>query len=490
MAKSASSRLAEVGASLHAMPPSRALARQMRRERQTVTDRESDSVLKAAAWHSLAWLYVANVIGVWLAILLLFPAAGRWLGEWSYGRWTPVHLNFQLYGWMALPLVAWAIRIYRADRGPIAAWSRAALVLWSLALTIGAVSWLSGDSSGKLFLDWSGYARIFYPLAILFLWLVLATAYKQAWSKPGNRSLLTRATKIFGLALLLLVPFAIYIASNPAIYPAVNPDTGGPTGASQLESTLIIVLILFLLPYGLTHRKPTGRNWILASWIVFAIEALLCLALGRTDVSHHRPLQFLSLGSLLVWVPLVPAYFSAFKWPRRTRLWRLAVLGWWALLVPTGWAFFLPGILDRFKFTDGLVGHSILAMAGFVSSLLILILAVLLGKDGDIFNSHWAFLAWHGATLAYVVLFLFTGWIEGGDPAFTMVPGLARNLIYAVRLALGIAMTAASGHWLMRLTLRMQSRPQISIPHPLRALLRVGSESTDHIGVDRAEVQR
>ena len=85
------------------------------------------SVLAIAAWHSLAWLFVANLIGVWLAILLLFPAAGRWLGEWSYGRWTPVHLNFQLYGWMALPLVAWAIRIYRADRGPIATWSRAAL---------------------------------------------------------------------------------------------------------------------------------------------------------------------------------------------------------------------------------------------------------------------------------------------------------------------------------------------------------------------------
>src|SRR5580700_10530540 len=97
-------------------------------------------VLTIAAWHSLAWLYVANLIGVWLAILLLYPAAGRLLGEWSYGRWTPVHLNFQLYGWMALPLVAWAIRIYHADRGYIAIWSRTALILWSLALTMGAVS--------------------------------------------------------------------------------------------------------------------------------------------------------------------------------------------------------------------------------------------------------------------------------------------------------------------------------------------------------------
>ncbi len=424
---------------------------------------EAPSVILTAAWHSLAWLFVANLVGVWLAILLLYPAAGRWLGEWSYGRWTPVHLNFQLYGWMSLPLVAWAMRIYRADRGSAATWSRTALLLWSLSLTLGAFSWLNGNSSGKLFLDWSGYVRIVFPLSILFLWAVLATACKRAWSDPDNRSPLARMAKLIGLAVLVLVPFLIYIASDPAIYPAVNPDTGGPTGASQLESTLIIVLILFLLPYGLTHRKGTGRKWIVTAWIVFTLEALACLALGRQDVSHHRPVQFISLGSLLVWVPLVPAYFSAFEWPLHTRRWRQAVMVWWALLVPTGWALFLPGILDRLKFTDGLVGHSIMAMAGFVSSLLILILAVLLGEDGNVFNSRWAFVAWHGATLVYVALFLLAGWREGVDAAFTIVPGAARDLLYAARLVLGLAMTGASAHWLMRLTQRMRAQRTASV---------------------------
>lgn len=427
---------------------------------------ESHSVLIIAAWHSLGWLYVANLIGVWLAVLLLYPNAGRWMGEWSYGRWTPVHLNFQLYGWMALPLVAWAIRIYRADRGPIATWSRAALVLWSLALTVGGFSWLNGNSSGKLFLDWSGFARIFFPLAILFLWLVLAIAYAQAWREPDNRSVLVRSAKLVGLVVLLLVPFLLYIASNPAVYPAVNPDTGGPTGASQLESTLIVVLILLLLPYGLTRRRATGRKWIVAAWIILAVEGLLCLGLGRADVSHHRPVQFISLASLMVWVPLVPAYFNAFDWPRSTRIWRMATLAWWAVLVPTGWAFFLPGILDRLKFTDGLVGHSILAMAGFVSSLLILILAVLLGKDGDVFNSRWAFVAWHGGALAYVVLFFFAGWKEGADPTFTIVPSTARNVLYAVRLGLGLAMTAASAEWLRQLTRRMRSGRSVALVSP------------------------
>jgi cytochrome c oxidase cbb3-type subunit 1 len=299
---------------------------------------------------------------------------------------------------------------------------------------------------------------VFFSLAILFLWMVLAAGYKQAWREFENRSPLIRTAKLLGLSVLLLVPVVIYLASDPATYPAINPDTGGPTGASQLESTLVIVLILFLLPYGLTHRKTTGRNWIVGAWGVFAIEAVLCLSLGKADVSHHLPVQFIGLGSLLTWVVLVPPYFSAFEWPTSTRLWRIAVLGYWALLVPTGWAFFLPGILDRLKFTDALVGHSILAMAGFVSSLLILILAVLLDEDGNVFNARLPMIAWHGGTLAYVILFFFTGWKEGGDPAFTIVPGTARNIIYIVRLMLGIAMTSASGYWLVGLTQRIHSR--------------------------------
>lgn len=415
-------------------------------------------VLLHAAWHSLAWLFAANLIGVWLAVLLLFPNAGHWLGAWSYGRWTPVHLNFQLYGWMALPLVAWAMRIYRAHRAPVSTWARAALLLWSLALAVGGISWLSGTTSGKLFLDWAGFSRILFPLAILFLWCVLAVAYGQAWRDPDNRRLAVRAVKLLGLALLLPIPSAIYLASSPGLYPAVNPDTGGPTGASQLESTLIVVLILLLLPYGLTHRKRGGRRWLLVSWFTIVLEGLLCLALGSADVSHHRPVQFLSLASLLVWVPLLPAYFSAFEWPGVTRPWRIATFAWWAVLVPTGWAFFLPGILDRLKFTDGLVAHSILAMAGFVTSLLVLILGVLLREHADVFNSRWAFIAWHGSALAYVVLFLLAGWREGIDPTFTIVPGPARNILYVARLILGIAMTAASAEWLRRLS-RLRPQP-------------------------------
>jgi len=131
---------------------------------------------------------------------------------------------------------------------------------------------------------------------------------------------------------------------------------------------------------------------------------------------------------------------------------------WWAVLIPTGWCLFLPEILDRLKFTDGLVGHSLLAMAGFATSLLVLLLIGVLGRDDDTFDSRWAFIAWQAGTGVYVAIMFIAGWMEGADPAFTMVPNTPRTVIYSIRLACGVAMTAASAEWLWRLTRRGYAR--------------------------------
>jgi cytochrome c oxidase cbb3-type subunit I len=412
-----------------------------------ITTSVQPNVLALAAWHSLFWLVFANAIGVLIAALLLLPGLNQLFGEWSYGRWMPVHLNLQLYGWCSLPLVAFLFKVYAADREPAAQWCRPMLWVWSSALTVGSLSWITGHSSGKLFLDWTGYSRVLFPLALVALWAVLAFSLLRSWNT--QRTVTVRVTKLIGLALLLVVPVALYVASSPNLYPPINPDTGGPTGASQLESTLIIIAILLLLPFGMTHRQP-GRNWrTRLAWGVVAAELLLCLALGRGDVSHHRPVQYISLGSLLVWLPLMPAYYSAFEWHPATRRWRIAFLCWWSVLIPTGWCLFLPGILDHFKFTDGLVGHSLLAMAGFVTSLLIFVMIQLLGEGGWIFNTTWSFYVWQCCVLAYVLLMFTAGWREGNDPAFSMVPSMERNIIYLLRFVLGVLMFAASADWLI-----------------------------------------
>ncbi len=421
----------------------------------------------SAAWHSLFWLVVANAVGLLIAILLLFPSLNSLLGEWTYGRWIMVHMNLELYGWTSLPMAAFLFKVYGADRGPFAQWCRPVLWVWSAALAVGSYSWLSGHSSGKLFLDWSGYARIFFPLAMVALWLLLLVSFVRSWNSTANLTLSSRTAKIAGLLLLLAVPVVIFIASSPNLYPAINPDTGGPTGASQLESSLMIVAILLMLPFGLIRRKAGSSRTVAVAWTFLVAESLLCLFLGRADISHHRPAQYLSLASLLVWVPLIPAYYAAFEWRTKTRRWRIAFLTWWSVLVVTGWIFFLPGVLDHFKFTDGLVGHSFIAMAGFTSSLLILVMVQLLGEDGWIFNQTRSFYAWNLGVLAYVVLMTVAGWREGFDPAFTIVPGTARNLLYTLRLGSGLLMFAASLDWLIAASALLREPARITLPAQL-----------------------
>ena len=404
-------------------------------------------IIAAAVWHALLWLVIANAAGVLLAAMLLFPEVNSVFGEWTYGRWMPVHLNLQLYGWCSLPLVAFLFKVYGADREPAAVLSNSTLLIWSSALAAGVISWLQGHSSGKLFLDWTGYTRILFPLALLSLWSLLAWSFTVQWTQAARRRTPAMAARLIGLLFLLLIPFILYVAASPSLYPPINPDTGGPTGASQLESTLVIIAILLLLPFGLAQRV-TGKGWPLRlAWAVLVAEALLCLGLGRADVSHHRAIQWMSLGSLLIWIPLTPAYYSAFRWHPNTRMWRIAFLCWWSVLVPTGWMLFLPGILDHFKFTDGLVGHSLLAMAGFVSSLLIFVMVQLLGDDGWIFNARWSFLTWHLSVVLYAAIMFFAGWREGSDPAFSFMPGVLRNGIYGTRLLLGLLILIASADW-------------------------------------------
>ncbi|MDE3199997.1 MAG: hypothetical protein KGN79_03665 [Acidobacteriota bacterium] len=401
------------------------------------------------ARHALAWLVFGNAIGVGLALLLLLPNLNSLLGEWTYGRWMMVHMNVLLYGWCGIPMLGFLFHTYGLETGRMSRWTRPIVWLWSLALMIGSASWLQGHSSGKLFLDWTGFARIFFVLTLETLWIFLVAAVFFELRDGTSSSLRKALPQLAGIVVLGFVPNAIYFATNPGLYPAINPNSGGPTGASQLESTLSIVLILLVIPFGITSRNPRQSRIAGFAWIMFAAQAIFCAFLGRADASNHLPLQYLGLTTSLVWVPLIPLYYNTFRWREESRRWRSAFLWWWGGLVITGCAFFFPGILDRFKFTDGLVGHSLTAVAGFLTAFLIFIMVELAGpQHAWIFNRTWSFHAWNMGVLAYVLLMTATGWIESADPAFTISPGGLRDVLYFLRLLTGVAMLAASIEWL------------------------------------------
>ncbi len=396
--------------------------------------------MHTAVVHALVWLVVGNFIGVLLSILLLFPSLT--FGELSYGRWTPLHLNAQLYGWTALPLIAWLFSVYEVHRSKSSTWAAPAVWAWSGALFFGCFSWLTGNSSGKIFLDWRNGAIWGFVVAMIILWIVLFIAWKDGAKRWKRSKKWLSGICIAGLA---LVPISMIFAASPSVYPPVDHTTGGPTGSSLLGSTLIVIGMMLLLPRisGLSAEPRSSRfTWIFFGfcWLVFVVTE----AIGG---SHFDSWQIGAMLCLVPWAWLIPKDWQKFSWPEGTIEWRIAAITWWGILVVTGVTAFLPGLLDHLKFTQGLVAHSHLAMAGFTSSFCALLIVAISGKK---LGGKLTIPLWNTATLGMVVLLVWMGWREGSEYSWMISNPHWRQTGFILRTILGIIMLSISITWLIQ----------------------------------------
>lgn len=401
-----------------------------------------ENPMSMAMRHALGWLLAANGVGLWLAALLCWPELGSAFGEQGYGRWLPLHLNGQLYGWTSLPLIAWMFFCYRVDTCPTSArFSRGAVVLWTTSLLSLGLSCLLGTTSGKIFLDWKGPALWIFLATQLWLWLALALGYRAhraSWSKPQR---LIRMLVLLGL---LTVPVSLWITTSPSTYPPIDPSTGGPTGASLLGSTLIVVAMMLALPH--TLGLPATWRHTRGLVLLWSFEMIAFVLLEWRGGSHHDIAQIAGLALLLPWMILIPRYWSQATWPEQTKSFRRFTYLWWCLLVLTGWLEFLPGILDRMKFTNGLVAHAHMAMAGFTSSYLLMMMVMMGGKRAAISLTQGQRM-WHVATAVYVISMMLAGWCEGAQYAWMSESPWWREGLYLLRFGCGIVMTYVSWRW-------------------------------------------
>jgi cytochrome c oxidase cbb3-type subunit 1 len=302
-----------------------------------------------------------------------------------------------------------------------------------------------------LFLDWTGLPRLVLVFALFVLWAILAKNYCRAGSLRTRRSRQAVVVDSALLAILAMVPGILSWSCGRTVYPPIDPGTGGPTGASLLGSTLVIVLVLGLLPPALS-RPVRNRRIRVAFWICLGGSALLFLALRHAPAAHADWRQILAMGSLLVWLPLAPASLAAFEWTKGSRRWRVAASGWWALLILTGIASFLPGILDRLKFTHALVAHAHLAMAGFLGALNCLILCNLHERGAltsRILDRRSPWLVWNGAVLLHLAALSGLAVTEvQSDGRFAIGDS---SLWPLARVAAGLLMTAVSIFWFLQL---------------------------------------
>jgi cytochrome c oxidase cbb3-type subunit 1 len=419
---------------------------------------EADStwLWRSVVQHSLAWLAFGNVVGLLLAALLLFPPLGQGLTPLTYGRWVPVHYNSLLYGWTSLPLVGLLFRWYLSPTTRSGAAS-AALECWSGTLLIGCVSWLFGVTSGKHFMEWAGWPRLLLAATLLLLWLALAVGWierlrgRRVASSPGAGGAAAAAQGIF-LLILLAVPLVLYGAASNQVYPPINPDSGGATGGSLLISSLLVVTIIWFSPWAAGRRRLGCRGAAGITLLIQAAHYAWFFLLDHGDHSHHEPIQIISLGSLLIWVPLLAWHLRQFDWPPAARRWLRALWGWGAVLVVTGLAMFVPPNLDAWKFTNVLVAHSHAAMAGMLSSFCALALISLPGDAGSdaIWGGRRLFLAWQLGCALHVLALVGVGLAEAHDGHLVFQPDQAVRFYYFVRLAAGVVMCWVSLRWFGR----------------------------------------
>jgi cytochrome c oxidase cbb3-type subunit 1 len=128
-------------------------------------------------------------------------------------------------------------------------------------------------------------------------------------------------------------------------------------------------------------------------------------------------------------------------------LWSAA--GWAAFLVLDGFALFLPGALERMKFTNALVAHSHLAMAGMLTSLNFLMLISLAPRSrvATALAAPRPWLAWNLAALGMVVVLTVTGWREGHHPRLIADGDIGVTAAYLARLLAGAVMLGVSARW-------------------------------------------
>lgn len=380
-----------------------------------------------------------------MATLLVWPRAGEGLGALSYGRWATLHLDLLLYGWSALPLVGLLLRGVGAA-GSRPRWSIGAVWLWSGSLLFAASWWLAGHTSGRLFVEWSGPARGLFTANLVWLWCVLASSLVDRRIGDGRR----RAWRAMVVVALAPVPWAFWSGTRVTFHPPINPASGGPTGDGLLASSLGLVVVFLLTPLLLELPQVGGRRWIRVIWLLLGLHFALFLA-WRGEHSHRDPREVAALASVALWLPFVIRAWRSYAWPAAARRWRHALLGWSSFLVVTAVLPYLwPELLDAWKFTDVLVAHAHLAMAGVVTAFVAVVLVSL--AEGTtlqhVLAPRGSFWTWQAGCIVFVASMALLGTLEAGRPDLLYRPSTAASVLLWVRCAAGVAMTGAAVSWL------------------------------------------
>jgi cytochrome c oxidase cbb3-type subunit I len=422
------------------------------------------------AFYSLFFLCLGNLLGLVLSLLLLFPELNNFLVPFTYGRLMPLHLNFQLYGWSSLPVLGILLKWFLPGK-KLTANSQKIYIAWTVCLVIGGLSWLAGMSGGKIFLDWAGPFKILFPISLFLLWLTVVFSFHSK-IKIENLRISDTAVIIRGslLLILLAVPFAFWFALDPKLYPPIDINSGGPTGVDLLGSVLGIIFLFLIFPPVLGIKIKEGKQPIRLPFLILLFQGITFLFLNRQNSSNYDLQQIFALSSVLIWIPILFWFYAQFEFSKPAILWLKSFAVWWTILSVSAFLMFLPGNLEIVKFTNVLVAHAHLAMAGMLSSFVILLLVSLEINDPRVtlLAKKTPFLLWQSGSVIMLTALVSFGIFENDPNRTQFLPDSLSFWSYTLRSLGGLLMTIASGIWFLSIaqcfsTKRMANRNSLTL---------------------------
>lgn len=421
----------------------------------------------AARWFlysAVFWLVVPVLTGLVMSAFLFDARTQEWVPDALkpaiiFGRLRPMHVNLLMFGWLSMVYASSMLYLTpRLTSAPLYSerLARVTLVLWNL-LALGALVTLPlGFTQGR------EYAELVWPLDLLFLGCLVLLGI-NVWGTVLRR----REPRLY----ITVWSFMAATAIAPFVY-AIGNKVWDPTGAyvgmndaiinyfyvhnifNIWFTTTALGLFFYLIPRLsgnplFSHRLAIwgfssvwtgqhhllygpGPEWLEILSVAFSIlaaignTAFLVNVVGTMRGAWHKtvsdvPLRFLATASVFYFATCIQGIAQSFR-----------------------------GFNAYIHFTNWVIGHSHLALAGAYTFLASALVYFLLGLAGKRVYSR-RLMEWHyWLTFSGLIVFMTSLWIAGlvqgqnwsigGVPFIETVRSM--KPFFLVRLLAGAAMVA------------------------------------------------
>jgi cytochrome c oxidase cbb3-type subunit 1 len=338
---------------------------------------------------SCVWLLIGGLAGLLEAFR--FSSPDLFLTQWlSFGRVRPMHTGMVLFGWASLSLVGIATyvvpRSCRTNLHSIKA-SRLALWMWNVGLALGVLALSAGQNTGGQ--EYREFPLFWWvgPVPLPVIPLIAGSALIHAWNfykTIANRTVQQiYISNWFVLAACLFLSFIVVTGYVPFF----NRGIGQPVVQGWYMHNMVGMWFTPLAVGATYYTLPKLLNKPIYSYALGVLGFWTHIVFYTLIGTHHyifSPLpQWLQTASIIFSVAMmVPVWASTGNFLLTMRGERSAIRMSYSLpfLVVGALAYGFAsaqGTAESFRatndlwhFTDYTVGHSHLAVVGFVSFLI------------------------------------------------------------------------------------------------------------------------